>query len=102
MDGDEDADVHGENETNTACSCSWGNPRRKRSEVWGFFVKRDKTALCKLCKNEYAYHGGTSNLRDHLTCAHLSKLHPPEGQASLDSYLSQAKCPEGRVKRIPE
>jgi len=65
-------------------------------------MKRDKTALRKLCKNEYAYHRGTSNLRDHLTCAHPLKLRLPEGHSSLDSYLSQAECPEGHAKRITD
>ena len=65
-------------------------------------MKRGHKALCKVCKNEYAYHGGTSNLRDHLVRALPSKLRPPEDQPCLNSYLSKAKCPEGRAKRITQ
>ena len=69
-----------------------------------FFVKKDtgKSALCKICNKEYAYHGGTSNLRDHLMRAHPSKLHFPQGQCSLDPYLSHSKCSDGRAKKITE
>jgi len=58
--------------------------------------------LCKVCENEYAYHGGTSNLRDHLVCAHPSKLRPPEDLPCLYVYLSKAKCSESRAKKITE
>ena len=76
--------------------------RRVKSEVWEFFVKKDKSALCKICNKEYAYHRGTSNLRDHLTRAHPSKLKSPPNQSSLDPYLSHSKCSETRAKRITE
>ena len=65
-------------------------------------MKRGQKTLCKVCKNEYTHHGGTSNLQDHLVCAHPSKLHPPEDQPCLNEYLSKAKCPEGCAKRITE
>ena len=74
--------------------------RRAKSEVWEFFVKKDKSALCKICNKEYAYHGGTSNLRDHLTHVHPSKLQSPQNQSSLDPYLSHSKCSDARAKRI--
>ena len=76
--------------------------RRVKLEVWEFFVKRDKSALCKICNKEYAYHGGTSNLRDHLTRAHPSKLKSPPNQPSLDPYLSDSKCSEANAKRTTE
>jgi len=47
----------------------------EESEVCEFFVKKDKLVLCKVCNKEYAYHGGTSNLWDHLCHAHPAKLH---------------------------
>ena len=74
--------------------------RRVKSEVWEFFVKKDKSALCKICNKEYAYYGGTSNLRDHLMRAHPYKLKSPPNQPSLDPYLSHSKCSEARAKRI--
>ena len=76
--------------------------RRVKSEVWEFFVKKDKSALCKICNKEYVYHGGTINLRDHLTRAHPSKLKSPPNQPSLDPYLSHSKCSEAHAKRITE
>ena len=62
----------------------------------------DKSALCKICNKEYAYHGGTSNLHDHLTHTHPSKLKSPPNQPSLDPYLSHSKCSEVYAKRITE
>jgi len=62
-------------------------------------VKRGQKALCKVCENEY---GGTSNLKDHLVRAHLSKLRPPADQPCVNAYLSKAKCPESHAKKITE
>jgi len=76
--------------------------RRKRSNVWEFFVNRGQKALCKVCENEYAYHRGNSNLRDHLVHVHPLKLRPPEDQPCLNAYLSKVKCPESRAKKITE
>ena len=88
---------------NSHSSCK-SYSRRGKLEVWEFFVKKDtdKSALCKICNKEYAYHGGTSNLRDHLMRAHPSKLHFPQGQCSLDPYLSYSKCSDGCAKKITE
>ena len=76
--------------------------RRVKLDVWELFVKKDKSTLCKICNKEYAYHGGSSNLHDHLTWAHPSKLHSPQNQSSLDPYLSHRKCSDARAKRITE
>ena len=65
-------------------------------------MKKDKSALCKICSKEYAYHGGTSNLRNQFTRAHPSKLHSPQSQSSLDPYLSHSKCSDAHAKRITE
>ena len=83
-------------------SSSKSYSRQVKSEVWEFFVKKDKSALCKICNKEYAYHGRTSNLRDHLIHVHPSKLHSPLNQSSLDPYLSHSKCSDARAKRIME
>ena len=61
---------------------------------------KDKSALCKICNKEYAYHRGTSNLRNHLTRVHPSKLHSPQNQSSLNPYLSHSKCSDAHAKRI--
>ena len=77
-----------------------------RSEVWKFFVKEDgaKSATCKLCKKPYAYRGGTSNLRDHLTRAHPDEFNPAakQQQPSLNSFLTRSKCSDSRAKRITD
>jgi len=76
--------------------------RRKQSDVWEFFVKNGQKALCKVCNSGYAYHRGTSNLKDHLMSAHPSKLRPPEDQPCLNAYLSKTKCSDGCAKKITE
>ena len=83
-------------------SSSKSYSRRVKSEVWEFFVKKDKSTLCKICNKQYAYHVGTSNLHDHLTRAHPSKLCSPQNQSSLDPYLSHSKCSDARAKRITD
>ena len=36
---------------------------RVKSDVWAFFDKSGlKTVKCKLCNNNYAYHGGTTRI----------------------------------------
>ena len=90
------------NDSNGSSSSSRTHHRRVKSEVWEFFVKKDKSALCKVCNKEYAYHKGTSNLRDHLSHAHPAKLRSSQNQPSLDPYLSHTKCSDSRAKRITE
>ena len=85
-----------------SCCSSKSYSRQVKLEVWEFFVKKDKSVLCKVCNKEYAYHGATSNLHDHLTCVHPSKLHSPQNQSSLDAYLSHSKCSDACVKRKTE
>ena len=83
-------------------SSSSKNYCRRKSDVWEFFSKKDKSALCKICNKEYAYHGGTSNLRDHLMRLHPSKLPSPSNQPLLDSFLKQSKCSDYCAKKITE
>ena len=51
---------------------------RAKSDVWLYFSKGPTTtsALCTLCKREYAYRSRTSNLRNHLVCSHSDKFKP--------------------------
>ena len=86
-DTSDDTCIVGDNPSNSRTSS-----RRVKLEVWEFFVKKDKLALCKICNKEYVYHGGTINLCDHLTHAHPSKLKSPPNQPFLDPYLSHSKC----------
>ena len=85
-----------------SCSSNKINLRRTKSDVSEFFIKQEKFALCKICNKEYAFHGGTSNLRDHLIRAHPSKSPLPQNQASLKSYLSHSKCSDSRATKITE
>ena len=86
-----DSTADSSQETTSGSSSYYG----LRSEVWKFFVKEAgaKTVTCKLCKKPYAYKGGTSNLRDHLTRAHPDEYNPgKQQQASMNSFLTRSKC----------
>jgi len=58
---------------------------------------------CKLCNKSYAYHGGTTNLHDHLNRVHSNEYktkskHDP----TLDAFIARSKCPTSRAKRITD
>ena len=61
---------------------------RAKSDVWLYFSKGPTTtsALCTLCKREYAYRSGTSNLRNHLVCSHSDKFKPHSVQNIPDVH----------------
>ena len=86
--------------------CSTGSSSsREKSDVWNFFEKSGpKVVTCKFCTKEYAYHGGMSNLREHLTRIHPNEFKPEKHkqQPSLNGFLSRSKCPASRAKRITE
>ena len=79
--------------------------RTSRSPVWDHFVKPlpgDKQASCKICKKQFAYHGGTSNLMCHLKTAHPSALARPESKdasklQSLDKFAVTRGPPTGKT-----
>ncbi len=76
---------------------------RVQSDVWKFFEKRKeaKKAKCQLCNKELAFHGGTSNLRDHLSKVHpLSYRKPQPG--GIDTFVKPRQCSEARAKEITE
>ena len=87
-------------------------PAKKfRSDVWGYFEKNagGKKVQCRLCKNEYAYLGTTSNLRDHLIRYHREKYKQSDAiesgnkqQTSLVIFVNRHKCQAARSKRITE
>ena len=75
---------------------------REKSEVWKYFLKKGpKTVKCTICDKEYSYHGGTSNLCDHLVRIHSNEFKPKQ-QPSLDAFVIRGKCPHSRAKRITE
>ena len=81
----------------------------KRSDAWKFFEKTgSKNVTCKLCTKAakqlaYMYHGGTTNLWDHLLHVHADKYKPNKrmnSQHTMDT--SMRKCSGARTKVISE
>ena len=68
--------------------------RAKRSPIWEHFERQDGKAKCKLCSNMYAYHGGTTNLREHLKRCH------PETQAKEKESKESAVSTSAGTRRI--
>ena len=60
-----------------------------------------KKAKCTLCEKTYAFHGGTSNLCDHLHRLHASDFKLKQ-QPRFDDFVIRGKCPDSRAKRITE
>ena len=76
---------------------------RPKSNVWGYFSKKgDRKVSCCLCSKNYTYHGGTSNLQDHLTCFHLKEYQQSNSlsQATIRLFLPRSKCSDGRTKEV--
>lgn len=99
-----------EDETSTSESGHGSrSSNRKKSDVWAFFNKKGTDLVtCKLCSKDYAYRGGTSNLREHLLRIHpsdfkaLTKEKPPLRQSTVDGFVCRAKCSNARAKQITE
>lgn len=80
------------------------------SDVWKCFekLKEEKKAKCILCLRKLAYHGGTSNLREHLVKIHPLKYKAKMGesskakQTSLDCVLKPRQCSESHSREITE
>ena len=96
---------------NIECVDSQKSANKFRSDVWDYFEKNasGKKVQCRLCKNDYAYLGTTSNLRDHLNRYHKDKYKQNDAresgdkqQTSLNIFVNCHKCPTARAKRITE
>ena len=80
-----------------------GSSWRLRSDVWKYFDKvESKSVTCRVCKQKFAFHGGTTNLRDHLQRSH-GAMYVPEsagssGQKKIESVLKVQKCSAERTK----
>ena len=80
-----------------------GSSRHLRSDIWKYFDKvESKSVTCKVCKQKFAFHGGTTNLHNHLQRSH-GALHVPEsvgssGQKKIESVLRIQKCSAERTK----
>ena len=74
-----------------------GSSQCLRSDVWKYFGKfKSKSVTCKVCKQKFAFHGGTTNLSDHLQKSH-GAIYVPEsagssGQKKIESVLKVQKC----------
>jgi len=83
-------------------------PAKKfRSDVWKFYERTDdgKKVKCILCSppKELVYHGGTSNLRDHVNRQRPLKYKPDTVQTSLEAYGKKKQaCSDARAKQITE
>lgn len=81
---------------------------RKKSDVWNYFQKvGPKRVSCQLCSKQMAYHGGTTNIRDHLIFIHpkdfkLDHSSATSASTSLDNFLSKSKCPPSCSRHITE
>jgi len=73
------------NLVNTMASGSGDSSRLSRSNVWQHFEAR-----------MLAYHGGTSNLRDHLLRSHFAMYAHDSGQPKIASKVQ--KCSPARAK----
>ena len=86
------------------------NSTTERSEVWKFFkkvvVSGKRKALCTVCGNTYAYHGGTTNLHEHLTSKHRllyaknTKSAEGTSENTITSYTRSTRCSDARAKEI--
>ena len=90
-------------------SSSGSSSGRVPSDVWKFFEKQKETkkAKCTLCCKELAFHGGTSNLRDHLLKVHPLSYRKPETRSrvqlgALDSFVKPRQCSEARSREITQ
>ena len=60
-----------------------GSSQRLRSDVWKYFDKvESKIVTCKVCKQKFSFHGGTTKLRDHLQRSHGAMYVPQSADSS--------------------
>ena len=64
-------------------------------------MQRQKSLICDLPK-KLAYHGGTTNLREHLISRHNSEYKPDPKQKSILNYSTSKSCSVARKNRIME
>ena len=95
------------------CKCLSTNfeMAKQESDVWQFMVKiesdNDKVTR-QLCSKKLAYHGGTSNLREHLLAKHplqyscsKDQSKTKDKQPSVLSFMGR-RCDNARASKITE
>ena len=111
MEEEQDEATGGDVETGTTTSEETFHYKGKRkvSDVWNYFVKKkeEKKAQCKICGKQLAYHGGTSNLRDHLTNIHPVKYQGCSSTSTsiegpMDRMFKTKCCSNARSKEITD
>jgi len=86
---------------------------KKVSDVWTFYKKLHdrRKAVCTICNKEFAYLGGTTNLRNHLASKHSTQYCPDietsttdggRKKSSLDGFVRPVKCSDTRAKCITD
>ena len=77
----------------------------KRSDVWKFYTQEaTNSVVCKLCERKFAYHGGTSNLRDHLERLHsqVYKSSSKQTDSKQTTIIGLQRCTERRAKAVSD
>ena len=85
-----------------------GPLKKARSDVWEYYelLEGHKKVSCLLCnpRREISYHGGTGNLREHLTSQHPSVYKTSTSgkakQTSLLEFSKRSRCSEACTKEI--
>jgi len=54
--------------------------------------------MCTLCSNRFSFHGGTSNLQNHLQRSHSAIYVHDTGQPKIDSVIKVQKVSPARAK----
>ena len=74
-------------------------PSRAKSSAWSFFnikkeINQKDKVVCSICGRHIVYHGGTSNLMNHLRANHpiqLQQMHDKKQQTLKDIILNETK-----------
>ena len=76
----------------------------KMSDVWKCFTKSKqdaKTVKCDICMREFAYHGTTTNLRNHLQRFHSDQYKTVDSRQTKLLSISK-KCSKSRADNIDQ
>jgi len=90
-----------------------GVPGKKVLDVWDYYQKidnRKKPCVTVVCSKEFAYLGGTTNLRNYLMSKHWRQYKPDveastiesRKKSTMDDFVRPAKCSDTRAKCITD
>jgi len=102
---DNSDDIQGDNKLDVVGS-------RPVSDVWKLYTKLhdQRKAICTIYKREFAYLGGTTNLRNHLSSKHSmlssqdveTAMTKCRKSSTLDGFVRPTRCSEVRAKNISD